>query len=408
MKDLDNLVSLRAPGDYQRDDFDDFLKKIAFHYITPSIHIAGTNGKGSTASYIASIYQHGGYKVGLFSSPALQEINEMITINGEMISDEEITSIVNDHRQLIEKYNLSAFEVETLIAMLYFDANECDLGVIECGMGGLIDATNVFVPLLSIITSVSLEHTAYLGKSITEVAEQKAGIIKREIPVLVGDLSNDVMEVVSKEATYDKSPVYIVSIPNNVLYSDSGFSFDYQEYVNLQIQSIGLFSVDDACLAIEAINILKESYPVSEEAVADGLFEVNMPARMEPVHAHPLVICDGAHNPEAMENLMVAIEKVANSRPIHVIFACFKDKNFPKMLSYIGQVGDISLTTFDHPRARQKEDFFLFADEYIFYDDCVKLIMEKMENFPDDIILVTGSLAFAGYISTLFKKGELA
>ncbi|HNX16653.1 MAG TPA: cyanophycin synthetase [Bacilli bacterium] len=407
MKNLDSLISFRQNGDYQRDNFDRFLDKISFRYEIPSVHIAGTNGKGSTASYLASIYRKAGYKVGLFVSPSLNQINEMITVDDKAISDEQIGDIIEKYRRDIIRFELSAFEIEALIAFSFFSSCQCDISIIECGMGGLVDATNVFIPILSIITSVSLEHTDYLGRSITEVSEQKAGIIKEEIPVLVGDLSEDVLAVIFREAQYKRSEVRSVSIPNNVLYSETGYSFDYLTFRNLKIQSIAQYSVYDACLAVEATQILGEQFPVDDENVAEGLYELVIPARMEVMRTSPLVIIDGAHNPEAMENLMISIEKASNSRPIHTVFACFKDKNFPLMLSFIGQIGEVILTTFDHPRARQKEDYFLFADEYEFFEDPRLLIMELMEKYPDDVILITGSLAFAGYVRELFRNGEL-
>ncbi|NLV28850.1 MAG: hypothetical protein GXY57_01625 [Erysipelotrichaceae bacterium] len=406
MKSIDQIISSRNTGDYQRDNFDRFLSKISFHYGIPSIHVAGTNGKGSTACYIASIYRQAGYKVGLFISPSLKEINEMITINGEAINDEEIEDIINMYRRNIIHYDLSAFEVETLIALTYFSNNEVDIAIIECGMGGLIDATNIFTPILSIITSVSMEHTQFLGKSLTEIAEQKAGIIKDGVPVLLGDMSEEVISVMSQEAREKDCHIHSISIPNNVLYSDTGYTFDYLIYRNLKIKSIGLYSVQDACLAIEAVQMLSENLPVSDEQIAEGLYDIHIPVRMEVVHINPLVILDGAHNPEAMENLMIAIEKVSNNRPIHVVFASFKDKNFSLMLNYIGQAGEVILTTFDHPRARTKEDYFLYADEYEFYDDPHQLVTELIANYPDDVILITGSLAFAGHMRDFFKDGE--
>lgn len=406
MKSIDQIISSRNTGDYQRDNFDRFLSKISFHYGIPSIHVAGTNGKGSTACYIASIYRQAGYKVGLFISPSLKEINEMITINGEAINDEEIEDIINMYRRNIIHYDLSAFEVETLIALTYFSNNEVDIAIIECGMGGLIDATNIFTPILSIITSVSMEHTQFLGKSLTEIAEQKAGIIKDGVPVLLGDMSEEVISVMSQEAREKDCHIHSISIPNNVLYSDTGYTFDYLTYRNLKIKSIGLYSVQDACLAIEAVQMLSENLPVSDEQIAEGLYDIHIPVRMEVVHINPLVILDGAHNPEAMENLMIAIEKVSNNRPIHVVFASFKDKNFSLMLNYIGQAREVILTTFDHPRARTKEDYFLYADEYEFYDDPHQLVTELIANYPDDVILITGSLAFAGHMRDFFKDGE--
>ena len=184
MIDLKNVMETRDGSDYQRDNYDEFLNKIKFSFNIPAIHVAGTNGKGSTATYIASIYQKQGYKVGLYTSPALYEINEMITVNGEQITDSDIEAIIKDKKKEILKFELSTFEITTYVAFAYFKQRNCDICVIECGMGGEVDATNIFTPVLSIITSISMEHTNFLGKSISEIALQKAGIIKEDIPVI--------------------------------------------------------------------------------------------------------------------------------------------------------------------------------------------------------------------------------
>lgn len=406
MKSIDDLIETRIGGDYQRDNFDSFLKKVSFSYKVPSIHIAGTNGKGSTANYIASIYRNAGYKVGLYTSPSLVEINEMITINGEAIDDASIVKYISDNKKLFEKFNLSSFEIETFIALNYFQDNKCDIAIIECGMGGEIDATNIFVPVLSIITSISLEHTSFLGRSVSEIALMKAGIIKDEIPVLTGDLQEDAMNVVADVAKSKESKLNVVSLPGNIRYNN-GYDFDYTTYLNMHIPSQALYSVDDAVFAIDAITILKDKFPVSVENVKQGLASMNMPARMEIISQNPFVIIDGAHNPEAMEKLSKSLGNPCNNRPIHTIFACFRDKNLNSLLAQIGEVSaDVTLTTFDHPRARTFEDYFLYAEEHEFVEDCVSAIKNKMKEFPDDVILITGSLAFAGYIRNLFKNGE--
>ena len=181
--------------DYQRDNFNRFLKAIHFSYNVPSIHIAGTNGKTSTASFIAGAYVGQGYKVALFTSPYLYQPNEMIRINGQDISDADFLKIFEKHQKEIKKYDLSTFEIETFVALTYFAENKCDIAVIECGMGGEIDATNIITPILSIITSISLEHTEFLGYTISEITAQKSGIIKENVPILVPELPEDAMTV---------------------------------------------------------------------------------------------------------------------------------------------------------------------------------------------------------------------
>ena len=214
-------------GDYQRENFDDFLKKVSFNYSIPSIHIAGSNGKGTTANYLANIYRAHGLKVGLFTSPYLDEVNEMININGQNISTEDLESAIKENQKLFDKYGLSAFEIQTYIAFSYFKKNNVDLAIIECGMGGEIDATNIFEPILSIITSISLEHTAFLGRSLCEIAYQKAGVIKEEIPVVTGILNDEALKTIVEVAKEKNSKVIVSVEPAKVVYSDYGYTFAY-------------------------------------------------------------------------------------------------------------------------------------------------------------------------------------
>ena len=229
------LPYLKSREDYQRDNFEKFLKKVSFKYDVPSIHIAGTNGKGSTATYIARIYKEAGYKVGLFTSPFFYEMNEMIEINGEYISDEEVKRYIDSYKKEIEKYNISAFELETFIALNYFKDQKVDIAVIECGMGGAIDATNIFTPILSIITSVSLEHTMFLGSSIYEVATQKAGIIKEEVPCLIGELVDEAIDSISNYALEMESKLTKVGPTFNITYKDDGITFNYRYLENILV-----------------------------------------------------------------------------------------------------------------------------------------------------------------------------
>lgn len=399
MIDIKELIEVREEEDYQRDNFDDFLKKIKFSFSLPAIHIAGTNGKGSTASYISSIYKKAGYKVGLFTSPALFEINEMITVNGQPIKDEEIESIVSDKKKEIKKYELSAFEILTYVAFTYFENNKCDICVIECGMGGEIDATNVFEPVLSIITSISMEHTSFLGRSISEIALQKAGIIKDEVPVLLGNLIDEAKDVISLEAKEKESKIYTVGEPHQPRLNGNEYIFTYGVVEDIHIKSSAYYSVIDACLAIDAVKILVNKFIVTNENIKDGLSDVFMRCRMEKSKKDPLTFFDGAHNPEAMENLAKSLQKFDNPSKIRVLFACFKDKNLIQMLSLIGACTDsITLTSFPHPRARKEEDYFLFASDYEFINDPIEAYNSLKEKYPEDMILITGSLAFAAYM----------
>ena len=402
--DLKTYFDQVGHGDYQRENFDSFLAKVGFAYNIPSIHIAGSNGKGSTANYLANIYRAQGYKVGLFTSPALEAVNEMININGQNISDDEMIKIIDEFHKYIDKYSLSPFEVQTFIALTYFQRNKCDIAIIECGMGGEIDATNIFTPIASVITSISLEHTAFLGRSICEIAYQKAGIIKKEIPVITGILEEEAINTIVEVSRENECQLSVAVEPAKVVYINKGFNFAYGTLENLRINSAATYSLKDACIALEVVNKLNEQFPVNEQSIRDGLANTYMPVRMEIIKDNPLLIIDGSHNPEGVINLVKSLQNVAQGREIHTLFACFRDKNIERMLAYLGEYSkDVTLTTFPHERARTEEEFFLYMQDYSFKEDALSALNDLMANYPNDCILVTGSLAFAAYIKQHLK-----
>ena len=404
MMDLNKYFEEIYKDDYQREDFDDFLKKVNFKYTVPSIHIAGSNGKGSTANYLANIYRAHGLKVGLFTSPALDKVNEMININGQNITDEDFISAINEHEKLFKKFGLSPFEIQTFVALNFFQKQGCDLAIIECGMGGEIDATNIFNPIASIITSISLEHTAFLGRSLCEIAYQKAGIIKEEIPAITGILADEAINTIVA-VTKEKNCSLRTSVePANVVYDNGGLTFSYMTYKDLRINSAANYSLKDACIAIETVTALMGTYPISEDELRKGLESTYMPARMEVVKRAPLIIVDGSHNPEGVQNMVISLQNLVENREIHVLFACFKDKNIERMISYLGEYAkDITLTTFPNRRSRTMEDYFLYLEDYPFIDDPVLALQELEAQYPEDAILVTGSLAFAAYMKNYIK-----
>ena len=390
--------------DYQRENFDDFLKKVNFKYNVPSIHIAGSNGKGSTANYLANIYKNHGLKVGLFISPYLNDVNEMISINGINISDDDFITAIKENEKLFNKFSLSPFEIQTYIGLSYFEKNKCDIAIIECGMGGEIDATNIFNPIAAVITSISLEHTSYLGRSLCEIAYQKAGIIKERVPVITGILQEEALNTVVEVSKENLSQLFVAVDPANVVYDDYGYNFAYLTYKNLRINSAASYSLKDACIAIETVKALLDTYPVTEEEITKGLMETFMPARMEIITKDPLLIIDGSHNPEGVQNMVTSLPVIANGKDIHVLFACFKDKNIERMLAFLGEYSkDIILTTFPNRRSRVEEDYFLYLDDYSFNDDPLAALKQMRESYPEDAILVTGSLAFAAYMKNLIK-----
>lgn len=402
-----DTISQYSRDDYQRDNFDAFLRKVSFKYDIPSIHVTGTNGKGSTCNYLNNIYIANGKKVGLFVSPCYESCLDMIKINNSDIPLKEVETIFNEYKKYFDKYDLSSFEIITFIALTYFQKEKVDIAIIECGMGGELDATNIFTPVLSIITNISTEHTSALGLSTSEIASHKAGIIKNSIPVLIGNIEGDALDVIVSKAKACKSKITVVGHYHDYSLTDKGYKFFYRPYGEVVISSKALYSVIDACLALEGVNILSEQFPVDIQLVKKGLLMPQLHSRFEIVEGSPLIVLDGAHNPDGITKLRSDMELVFPGRNIHVVFACFRDKNITIMLPEIALLGELSLTTFNHQRARQEEDYFLYLEDYKFYSDHIELIKKLKAEYPEDIILITGSLAFANLISKEISDGKI-
>ena len=397
---VNDFLSTLRKDDYQRDNFDRFLNKVKFSFEIPAVHVAGSNGKGTTIECMYKcLLKENKYKVGKFTSPYDLSALESIVVNDRNINEDEYINIINDYKKLINKYDLSAFEVETFVALTFFKQAGCDIVLVECGMGGEDDATNIFTPILSIITSVSLEHTSFLGSSLGEIALNKGGIIKEDIPLLIPDyLDDEVKNALSGLCKENNSHIFLA---DNYLFekvSDNGYTFTLKPYNDLFVPSFGLNTLKDISIALSALKIIGDNFPVSESSVRDGVKECVLKGRMNVLSINPLLLVDGAHNPEAINVLVESLEKYTNKQ-IHTVFASFRDKNISLMLPSLNFISsDITLTSFPHIRAREKDEYFLFSDEYEYRDDALEVINEKMNMYPDDIVLVTGSLAFAYYV----------
>lgn len=388
---------------YNRDNFDNYIYKNKFDFDIKSIHITGTNGKGSTANFIRDIYSSHGYKVGFFNSPFLFSPLEMIAINENNITIDEYLLLLNQLLKSIEKFHLSSFEIQTIIAYQYFKNNNVDLAVIEVGMGGEIDATNILDnPLLAIITSVSLEHTAYLGSTISAIAQSKSGIIKEGSKVLIGKLSDEAMYPIIMKCKKLYCPLQMVNDYHNERFADNGIYFDYKTFKNLFINTLGFYQLKNASLAVETSLMLDDIIPVTEDDIRCGLKKHVLSSRLEMVT--PSICIDGAHNPEAIDNLMESLNKITD-KPIHAIYASFKDKNIDTILSMLNRdCVTTTITTFNHPRARVKDDYFLYLEDYPFEDDYKKAIDDAIKSYPDDFIIITGSLAFSNFARRYLLK----
>lgn len=399
--ELNEFFKKRYLKTYDRNNFDRFLKAVDFSFTVPSIHVTGTNGKGSICNFLKSIYVKNGYKVGTFVSPFFIDTKDMIYLNENHISEEEILEIFNQYYDLFVKYELTTFEMQTFIALTFFKNINVDVAIIEVGMGGFIDATNIFTPSLSIISNIGLEHTSVLGRSLSEIAYNKAGIIKKERPCLVGKIDESALFAIKEYAKTLDAKVIMVNEYFNEKIIDNKIHFDYLPYKDIVLNTTAFYQCKNASLAIEATRILENILPIDISKMYEGLLNNNLPARFEYISDHLLV--DGAHNPDAIIELVNSLKNI--NKPIHVVFACFRDKNIERMLISLGEISnDIVLTTFNHNRARNEEDYFLYLGDYNFYQDYHDAIDNALNNYADDLVLVCGSLYFAELVRSEYKN----
>lgn len=396
MIDLISYFSKKVSPIYSRDKYDLFLKDHPFQFKVPAIHITGTNGKGSTATFLKNIYQTHFRKVGLFTSPSLARFQEMIYINQEEIREDYILSFFKKWQPLFDRYELTAFEMQTLLAFHYFQDQGCDFAIIEVGMGGKIDATNIFTPVLSIITNISLEHKAYLGDTVEKIADHKSGIIKPNVPVLVGPLPTGAMKVVEDVVSKLKAPLFKRE-PYQIIQEQYPLKFKFGNEEPYTLTMTATYQFENAALALSAVQILSHRYRISSSNLHQAIHDTFMPGRLEVIKQSPMIILDGAHNPGGIEALVKALNKQPHTS-IYVLFASFKDKDVTPMIQQLTSISKhIFLTTFPHVRARQKKDYagidFPFIESY---EVALKVLSEGMPSHS--VLLITGSLAFVGQV----------
>ncbi len=390
------------------------------------VHIAGTNGKGSTAAILASIFGAAGYRIGLYTSPYILSFTNRMAINGCDIDHDEMTDLVDLIRPVVdqvtadERYGQpTEFEVVTTLAFTYFARREVDLVILEVGLGGRLDATNVVTPLLSIITNVDLEHTEVLGDTVEAVAFEKAGIIKRGVPVLTASDDQKVLAVIKNRAFELGAPLYCLFAPcaeemekiskpvfNPRIITDRGQSFDYRgfkrNYRDLFIPLRGRYQVCNAATALAAVELMEsKEFKVDEEAVRRGLSETFWPGRLEMLKDSPKLVMDGAHNPAAIRQVVQAVPEYFSFKRLILVFGIMADKDATAMMSAIFPLADrVILTRASIPRAADPVFLLDTALERLCYDREKVGVIENIgaalnealnEAGPEDMVLVTGS-----------------
>jgi dihydrofolate synthase/folylpolyglutamate synthase len=384
------------------------------HCELKAVHIGGTNGKGSTVTFLRSILQAGGHTVGTFTSPYIEQFNERISINGKPITDEEILQIANVIKPLADELDgtelggPTEFEVITAMAFYYFaKVHSVDIVIFEVGLGGRFDSTNIILPILSIITNIGLDHVNILGHTYEEIAFEKAGIIKPGTPVFTGVKRPDALGVIEKQAEKMEAPLFKIkkefSIENHKSLP-KGEQFTLKSYnrtlENLEISMIGEHQTENASLAIMAGLYLNERslFKLNEQDIRTGLTKAYWPGRFEILSENPLVVVDGAHNDEGITALVHELNQRFGDRKIHIVFTALKDKSLEKMIGKLDEVADkITFVSFDYPRAAAADTLFEISRSLNKFacEDWQSTIREELSDLEDSsILVVTGSLYF--------------
>lgn len=354
------------------------------------IHIAGTNGKGSTAAMIASILKEQGYKTGLYTSPFIEVFNERIRINGENIPDADLCDITARVKNTLEEngLNVSEFAFITAIAFLYFSEQKCDFVVLETGMGGRLDATNIIEkPIVSVITSIGLDHMQYLGETIEEIAAEKCGIIKQNCPV-VSESNYNVREIIKSAAAEMNAELVFADGAES---TEGGFIYKNQFY---PLALKGDYQRHNGAAVIETVNMLrKQGVTISDAAVCEGLKNVRWAARFEFVRDN--IVIDGGHNIDGIRALKSALE--ADGRRYGIVIAMMNDKAVGECVNEIAEGAEFVIATeIDMPRCETALNLASYAKNAVAEADLKKAIDLAVAKIPQDgILCICGSLYFA-------------
>ena len=383
------------------------------------IHIGGTNGKGSTIAFLKNMLEKMGLRVGVFSSPYLIHYTDQISINGVSIPEVRLESLMADYRSLLEGgaaaslQGTTEFEIITAIAYDYFASEQVEVAIMEVGMGGLLDSTNVCQPILTGITTIGLDHVALLGDTLEAIAEQKAGIIKQGIPLVTGRIALEALAVIDRIAEGKDAPIFAYGTDYQVRYQKSmvtGEVFDYTSVVRqgrFQTGLLGLHQIENAGMAIALLdNFCQEDGRelASNHLISQALEETSWPGRLEIVSRDPLMILDGAHNPHAIKTLLATLqERFADYRK-EILFTCIKTKALEDMLDLLEQIPDteLTLTHFDDSRATDENVMKEAAkSRNLSYQGWQDFLEQKLTDKKEEkktVRIVTGSLYFLSQV----------
>ena len=382
----------------------------------PIIHVTGTNGKGSTIAMLSSLFVHHGQKVGAFVSPHLIDYTDRFFINGSVMSEEDFEIVGELVRQaevtLIDEYEpLSFFEIMTAMALVYFSRKKVEVALLEVGIGGLLDITNIVNSTISVITSIGMDHEEMLGNTLEEIAIQKTGIFKQNQEVVLGNLPTEALKVAEVVGETYNCDIHQFEREFNIEPFEEGLIFkrsDFQihiPYLNLK----GKYQLENAAVALECFLRFEKKFqlPIELSAIQESFQTVTWPGRMEVVHQSPTVILDGAHNIHALKRFVETVKQYGELEAQHtILFSALKRKHYIEMVDYLRKElpeARLVVTTFEYAGAIEKTDYPSSEIEFVenaqqFIDECLKQASSK------ESLWITGSLYFISFIRKFFVK----
>ena len=402
-KDLTNTITLC-------DHLDDPHKKFK------SIHVAGTNGKGSVSHMLAAILQTAGYKVGLYTSPHLKDFRERIKVNGEEINEEYVIEFTELMKPLIEEIEPSFFEITVAMAFDYFAKEKVDVAVIEVGLGGRFDSTNIITPELSVITNIGWDHMNILGDSLEKIAFEKAGIIKKDIPVVIGETLPETIPVFEKVADEKNSTIHYAKQNRNVLsweWKDHELIVEVEEkgktdHKKYHLDLPGIYQSKNLLTVLEACSVLKElKYNIDENDIKAGLLKAKkltgLHGRWEIIHEHPTIVLDVGHNEDGIKQINQQIE-LTSYHELHIIIGLVKDKEIEKVLALLPHSAHYYFTQAQIPRALAADVLKMNAADQDLHggsyaDVNIAIASAKSKAHRNDLILVCGSVFLVGEVN---------
>ncbi len=394
-KDLSNILHLAKALGQPQEKF-------------KSIHIGGTNGKGSTAHMISAVLQASGLKVGLYTSPHYKDFRERIKINGTFISEQAVIEFVEQNKTLIEEVSPSFFEITVALAFDYFAKENVDVAVIEVGMGGRLDSTNIISPLVSVITNISYDHMQYLGDTLPLIAKEKAGIIKENIPVVIGERQEETTDVFMQTAATVQAPIVFAddhyhAQPTQINPGSIVFDVFYEgvlKYPLLRLQLGGSYQVQNLQTSLQAIQELEPHFNISEEAIRTGLKDLrsltNFMGRWQILSERPMIICESAHNEAGIAFAMNQIKELS-FKQLHFVLGTVNDKDVPKMLKQLPHFATYYFAKADIPRGLEVDKLAQLASEAGLKGQAYSSVRSAFEAaktaaHEDDLIFIGGSI----------------